>query len=69
MNSLKTSNEMKPYEDWAKFEIFIHKILCFFGIHDYSEDSTLSWFETEIKKEKITILKCFYCGKRMPIKG
>jgi hypothetical protein len=56
-------------EDWARFEISLHHISCFFGIHDYSEDSTLSWFASGIKKRKITVLKCFYCGKRKDMKG
>lgn len=53
--------------NYAKREIFIHKIFCFFGLHDYGEDSTLSWLESKIQKKNVKVLSCFYCHKKLNV--
>jgi len=55
----------EKYVFMAKVEIFIHKVLCYFGIHDYSDNSVLSFLESKIQHRDTTILSCFYCPKKI----
>ncbi len=57
----------KQFLNYAKREIFIHKIFCFFGLHDYSEDSVLSYLQSKINNKNIKTLSCFYCHKRLNV--
>lgn len=53
--------------NYAKREIFTHKALCFFGLHDYSEDKVLSYLQSRINKKNIKTLSCFYCHKKLNV--
>jgi hypothetical protein len=56
---------MGNYDVITAAEIFIHKILCSFGLHDYDEDATLSFLQSKIQDKKVKVLSCFYCNKKM----
>jgi len=66
LKDIETGKYDKQFLYYAKLEIFIHKILCFFGLHDYDEDKSLSYLESRINK-KIKVSSCFYCHKKLNV--
>lgn len=68
VKDIENGKHNKQLINHAKGEIFIHTILCFFGVHDYSEDKVLSYIQSKIDSKNIKTLSCFYCHNRLNVK-